>query len=224
METVTYLFKVHSGNAVLNGACFSHSKGTQVSFERPIGGVTQENLYATDIKDMGNFLASVVKRLDKDEVYTGVTCNDLYTEILRPVNNPDTIRIYVKRNDKGKVFVTKDTLVTISGIDEADMDIPVEDLGFKAVDAPIDFKYTKEPLLNAIFKAHGLPADYDRSINNPLLKAISKKRIGMETNKQDDWSFYFLPDQKRLAYNVSRHGLQKALLITKTLVDKFIPV
>ena len=41
-----------------------------------------------------------------------------------------------------------------------------------------NFEYTKDPLLNRILKANSIPADYNRELNNKILKAVKKIKTG----------------------------------------------
>ena len=182
-------FLANGKNESIKGIVVASYQGNTMLLDKPIGNQTSVDIKTTDIKDFGNLIASIVKKLDSEGVFESITLSDskeTYPILVEPEN---TIRLYVKRSgeDYAKDIIIESDEIPFQDIYQRTHNLSVLDLGFEVVDVPVDFKYTKNEVLNFLYRHAMLPHDYNRKINKVITKEIAKKR---KAANGEPWAFW----------------------------------
>lgn len=180
-------FTANSNDRTVQGILVITSNDASFLLNESIGGETKVDLYSQDIKDMGNFIAAVIRRLDNENEFESITLTDEEKTFLikRPTDDA-TMRVYKKVSDE-EVIVTDQPTVTIKDIYNNEHTVAVETLGFEPVDVPNKFLYTKNPTLNLIYQNAVIPHDYNRKMNAVILKEISRNK---KIHGDKPWAFW----------------------------------
>lgn len=180
-------FAVNSNGRTVQGILTITKNDTAFLLSEEIGGKTKLDLYSQDINDVGNFIASVVRRLDTEAEFESITLVDEEkTFIIKRANATQTTRLY-KAIINDEEIVTDQSEISTTDIYGNEHALYIEDFGFNAVDVPVDFLYTKDPVLNLIYQNAVLPHDYNRKMNTAILKEIGKRK---KANGDKPWAFW----------------------------------
>jgi hypothetical protein len=185
MQSFNFSLTNAKSTVINQGTLFTAKLKSKIVFSEHINETFSLDLDAININDKANFVASIVRRLDKDNVYTQVLFNDSKdsVNVIREEKNANTMAVYVKK-DKGNGFIAiAEPNIKIPTLNDGIVTISAEDMGFKKVIVPIDFKYVKNPVLNALYKDAVVPFDYNTALSKTILKEIRRN-----TDKKD-WSF-----------------------------------
>lgn len=187
MKTIN--FTANSNDTSLQGILIVSNIGSKIFFDDTLAGKSAYDLKETDIKDHGNFIASFIRRLDKEEIFESITLDDEQKTFMIKRDDPksEVMRLYKKPNDDGVDVVTEDDCVSIYDIYGNKIDISVTSLGFEPIDVPKNFKYTKNPVLNLIYQNSILPHDFNRKMSSVITKEISKRQ---KNSNGKPWAFW----------------------------------
>lgn len=182
-------FSANGSAENIQGVVVIGSNGSTMLLDKPIGGQTQINIKAADIKDFGNLIASIVKKIDSEEKFESVTLTDSNKTYPILVKSEDTLRLYVKRSDEDYAnnIVIENDEIEFQDIFQKTHSLSVLDLGFEVINVPVDFKYTKNDVLNLLYRYALLPHDYNRKINKVITKEIAKRR---KASNGEPWAFW----------------------------------
>jgi hypothetical protein len=181
-------FTVNSEKNKIEGVLITGADNNSIQLTHAISGSHSINLDSTNIKDEGNFIASVIRRLDLKKEYKSITLTDSQDtyEIIQPPSK--TLRLYVQRSETLEDNIAlRDEHIKITDYLGKKHLVNATDIGFKAVDIPINFKYCKSNILNAIYKANLMPHDFDRKLSKTILEAIARNKSDCDGAY---WSFY----------------------------------
>lgn len=211
-------FTVTGKSGVIDAVFINLIGERKITLSKPINGqVSIPVKNESTINHLGNFLASIIRTLDPDGEFLRVTIGTgrkaQNTEILRevPVNN--TVRVFIKKQRDNTLIVLDAPEIQVNDIYGDKHTFPVAELGFSAVDVPADGHYTKNPLLNQIYRQAAIPAGRAHLFSAKILKAIRKleharKNKEHHTNQPAPWSAQFNLDPKNGTFYISSgaHG------------------
>jgi len=168
MKTTT--FKADNGTQKVEGVFIVTKNKSEIIFDTAVKGFENIEINQKNVKDIPNFIASVIARFDEKEYFSSVKVGRKEVEILRKKDvEEETQTVYVQGTGLEKTVLSTNVVQTediygnsVSVVVDAD-----------EVVIPKDFKYTKEPILNKILKANVVSFDYNREINNTILKIVS---------------------------------------------------
>lgn len=206
-----------NGEPINSGTLFLNEDNTKIALAEEINGVSFMELSETDIKDKSNFIAAVIRRFDKNKIYTAVRSGDREndTPILRKDTSVPTERVYVMERDKLPLVVIRDEVIILQNIHNEDVQLHPERLGFKPVDVPVDLEYTKHPVLNAIYARAAIPADFDRALSKTIMKQVAKLRHA----DKKDWQFVVNYRMPKAVMSVPRERKHGSIVITERYVN-----
>lgn len=173
MKTTT--FKADNGTQKVEGVFIVTKNKSEIIFDTTVKGFENIEINQKNVKDIPNFIASVIARFDQKEYFSSVKVGRKEVEILRKKDvEEETQTVYVQGTGLEKTVLYTNVVQTqdiygnsVSVVVEADK-----------VVIPKNFQYTKEPILNKILKANVVPFDYNREINNTILKIVSGVQKG----------------------------------------------
>lgn len=216
---ITYNFSLigQNGDAINAGTLFLNNDNTKIALAEEVNGVSFMELSETNIKDKDNFIAAVIRRFDKSNVYTAVRAGrpKKDTPILRKDTSVPTERVYVMERDKLPIMVIRDEVIILQNIHNEDVQLHPERLGFKPVDVPVDLEYTKHPVLNAIYARAAIPADFDRALSKTIMKQVAKLRHA----DKKDWQFVVNYRMPKAVMSVLRERKHGCIVITERYVN-----
>ena len=173
MKTTT--FKADNGTQKVEGVFIVTKNKSEIIFDTTVKGFENIEINQKNVKDIPNFIASVIARFDQKEYFSSVKVGRKEVEILRKKDvEEETQTVYVQGTGLEKTVLYTNVVQTqdiygnsVSVVVEADK-----------VVIPKNFQYTKESILNKILKANVVPFDYNREINNTILKIVSGVQKG----------------------------------------------
>jgi hypothetical protein len=210
-------FSANTSTSSIFGTLVFTDESNIIQLSSRIGEQNTITLNKQEISHAGNFIASVIRRIDKSEEFISVTLLDTNetTEILRDEPKLKTTRLYKKTpKDGSPEIITSEGLIKISDINNNEHFLDITDMGFEPIDVPLDFKYTKNPLLNALYKKALLPYDYDKRMNTVIPKTIAKLKKSANGERWGFWAIGKTTQPERW------HGKNhKAVLVTSEIVE-----
>jgi hypothetical protein len=187
----TQIFSATNGSTTINGTLILSNTINQILFDTEIAEFKNTNLKEKNIKDVNNFIASFIRRLDSNELFDSVKVGKTEVPIIREGIKPadQTMNVFIEGNiiDQN-VFFDED--INITTIFDKKTTFSLEELGFKKVTVPLDFAYSRDADLNAILAYNIKPFDYDKTDNNKILKII--KDAKNQLSKHPDAEYVFV--------------------------------
>jgi hypothetical protein len=183
-------FSAKSKTNSLTGVLITSDDVNKIYFDTDVSGFENIEIKEKKIKDIGNFVGSLIRRFDVNEVFDSVIFNKNEYEIIREGIKPsdEKMNVYVKGDIKDQDhLVFPEQNITLFATNNHSYKFLLEDLGLKLVTVPVDFKYNRDPILNAILEYNVMPFDYDRSINEKILKIIKKARSELIGKNKDSY-------------------------------------
>lgn len=172
MKTTT--FKADNGTQKVEGVLLITKNKSEIIFDTVVEGFENIEIKEKNIKDVPNFIASIIARFDTKELFNSVKVGRNEIQILRKQDKEETQTVYVQGDGLSKT-VLPTNLVKTYDIYGNSTHVFIES---EEVIIPKGFKYTKNSTLNNILKANVVPFDYNRAINNTILKIIKGVKKG----------------------------------------------
>lgn len=211
----TFTFKAKNKDKTLSGTLIVRKNKTDIlfdgDFDLELNGFVDSELNETNIKDKANFIASYIKRIDKNELFNEIIINGVNTPILREEKNKEkTMKVFYLGEIKEQVFF-KEQDITILDINSKKIKINTFDVAkFRTV--PLDFNYSKNSQLNKILAFNLVSHDYKRNINSLLLKAL--KTINSKMKIKKNVNYLYMTAEGALTEN---ENAKHFLIIPRTL-------
>jgi len=199
----------------LDGVLIERSNSSTISFDSKLSHFKDATIKETNIKDYPNFIASFIKRLDKNEDFDTVTVvvnqdPPVTVPILRDGIAPskETVEVFIIGDIKNQNII-KNQSITFDGLSGNNISIDVSsftgDDFIKRV-VPANFVYTRDPLLNTLLAYNVMPFDYDRSLNTVILLAV--KNIKSKKMKEYlDQEFAYINKFNQFSFRASKGDL-----------------
>ena len=164
-------FKAINGKNTLQGVLILGKNKNEVIFDTNLEGFPDTTIDQRNIKDVKNFIASLIARFDTKEIFETVKVGRTEVPILRQKDlEPEIETVYVQGEGLNKKVFSKPHTEMVDHFGN----IALVDLDVKEVTVPHNFEYTKDPVLNRILTTNVVPFDYNRKINKTILDVISK--------------------------------------------------
>lgn len=186
----TQIFSATNGTTTINGTLILSNTINQILFDTEIAEFKNTDLKEKDIKDVKNFIASFIRRLDANELFDSVKVGKTEIPIIREGIKPadQTMNIFVDGNIiEQNIFFDED--VNLTTIFDKKITFSLEDLGLKKVTVPMDFAYSRDANLNAILTYNVKPFDYDKADNNKILKIIKDAKNQISNHPDAEYIF-----------------------------------
>lgn len=205
MQPITFSLTDANGVQTNFGTLLKSKSVTKIALVDDIDGKSIIEMDTVDIKDNANFIASVIRRMDRDGLYDTVTITDtnITVPIIREDVDDNVMTIFVRNNKEGFV-ATKEPMIEIPLVHGGTEQVSVTELGFKPITVPRDFKYVKNPVLNALYKEAMIPANYKKTLSKSITKEVNKRR---GTAK---WAFSVAANSPQSIYGpkfTTKHGM-----------------
>ena len=162
----------------VRGSLIIGENTSKIVFDTVLSNYKDLKIQQTNIKNVNNFIASIIARLDKEEYFDSVEVNGVDTKIIR--NKIETKTVYVVGEYENKIGLDSDLIETTDHLgNKVTVKVPST-----PVEVPVDGKYTRDPILNKVLSDNFMPVNYDRRINNKILQLVrgikqgSRKAIG----------------------------------------------
>lgn len=172
MKTIT--FKADNGTQKVEGVLLLTNNKSEIIFDTVVEGFENIEVKEKNIKDIYNFIASIIARFDTKEIFNSVKVGRKEVQILRKRDEEETQTVYVQGFGLSKT-VLPTNIVKTEDIYGNSTHVLIES---EKVVIPKRFKYTKNSTLNKILQANVVPFDYNRAINNTILKVIKGVKKG----------------------------------------------
>lgn len=170
----TFNFKADNGKQLVDGVLVIGKNKSEIIFDNAIKGFEDTVIQERNIKDVYNFIGALFARFDYNEYFNTVKVGRKDVPILRE-KEETTETVFVQGDGLHKTVLSSNTVDT-TDIFGNTVSVSID---VKEVVIPKNFSYTKDETLNRILKANVVPADYNREINNRILKVVR----GMNTGK-----------------------------------------
>lgn len=166
-------FVANNGSQSVEGALILGKTKSEIIFDTLISNFKNTVIKERNIQNVNNFIASLFARFDTDKLFDYVTVEDTNVEIKRE-DDKKTKTVFAYKNGDTLTLLPSNTVevLDING-NPATIELDVTEMEIEE-----NFEYTKDPLLNRILKANSIPADYNRELNNKILKAVKKIKTG----------------------------------------------
>lgn len=166
-------FVANNGSQSVEGALILGKTKSEIIFDTLISNFKNTVIKERNIQNVNNFIASLFARFDTDKLFNYVTVEDTNVEIKRG-DGKKTKTVFAYKKDDTLTLLPSNT---VEVLDINGNPVTIE-LDVTEMEIEDNFEYTKDPLLNRILKANSIPADYNRELNNKILKAVKKIKTG----------------------------------------------
>tara|TARA_Y100001960_G_scaffold281684_1_gene315482 strand:+ start:1166 stop:1774 length:609 start_codon:yes stop_codon:yes gene_type:complete len=166
-------FVANNGSQSVEGALILGKTKSEIIFDTLISNFKNTVIKERNIQNVNNFIASLFARFDTDKLFDYVTVEDTNVEIKRE-DDKKTKTVFAYKNGDTLTLLPSNT---VEVLDINGNPVTIE-LDVTEMEIEENFEYTKDPLLNRILKANSIPADYNRELNNKILKAVKKIKTG----------------------------------------------
>tara|TARA_B100000073_G_scaffold346472_1_gene357969 strand:+ start:861 stop:1469 length:609 start_codon:yes stop_codon:yes gene_type:complete len=166
-------FVANNGSQSVEGALILGKTKSEIIFDTLISNFENTVIKERNIQNVNNFIASLFARFDTDKLFNYVTVEDTNVEIKRE-DGKKTKTVFAYKKDDTLTLLPSNT---VEVLDINGNPVTIE-LDVTEMEIEDNFEYTKDPLLNRILKANSIPADYNRELNNKILKAVKKIKTG----------------------------------------------
>lgn len=166
-------FVANNGDQSVEGALILGKTKSEIIFDTLMSNFKNTVIKERNIQNVNNFIAALFARFDTDKIFHYVTVENTNVEIKRQEDKKTQTVFAYKNGDTVALLPTN----TVEVLDINGNPVTVE-LNVTETEIEENFEYTKDPLLNRILKANAIPADYNRELNNKILKAVKKLKTG----------------------------------------------
>lgn len=146
------------------------------------------------IKDVGNFVASFIKRIDDKQVFNSIKVGDDTFPIIREVISTESFYVI------GEHLFEINAVASFTDKNGITVDIPVSSVAERKVELPIDGKYSKNEEINRFLYKKAIDFEDGKKMVVYLQKAIgeaSKKFKSMGNKRTDDLTIKFAIDYSK---------------------------
>lgn len=166
-------FVANNGSQSVEGALILGKTKSEIIFDTLISNFKNTVIKERNIQNVNNFIASLFARFDTDKLFDYVTVEDTNVEIKRE-DDKKTKTVFAYKNGDTLTLLPSNTVEVL----DINGNPVIIELDVTEMEIEENFEYTKDPLLNRILKANSIPADYNRELNNKILKAVKKIKTG----------------------------------------------
>lgn len=166
-------FVANNGSQSVEGALILGKTKSEIIFDTLLSNFKNTVIKERNIQNVNNFIAALFARFDTDKLFNVVTVKGVDVKIKRE-DEKQTQTVFAYKNG-GTLSLLPTNTVEVLDINGNPVTV---ELDVTEMEIEENFEYTKDPLLNRILKANAIPADYNRELNNKILKAVKKIKTG----------------------------------------------
>lgn len=166
-------FVANNGSQSVEGALILGKTKSEIIFDTLLSNFKNTVIKERNIQNVNNFIAALFARFDTDKLFNVVTVKGVDVKIKRE-DEKQTQTVFAYKNGDTLTLLPSNT---VEVLDINGNPVTIE-LDVTEMEIEENFEYTKDPLLNRILKANSIPADYNRELNNKILKAVKKIKTG----------------------------------------------
>jgi hypothetical protein len=185
----THTFSAQNDKFELYGALVVSDTNSKIFFYKNSLGFDDAEIKERNIADVPNFIASYIARCDNN-MFDSVTVDGKPTKIICKGVSPskETMNVFYIGSALSHIIVP-DQSITLNTINGKKVPTQLSSLCIEPTTVPVDFSYTNNELLNEILKLNKISYDYDRKLNNKLLKIIKIAKQDMVKNPTAKYLF-----------------------------------
>lgn len=190
----THTFYAQNGEFELNGVLIISNTVNKIVFDTNLEGFIDSDIKERNISDIPNFIASYIARCDNDLFNTVMVDGKKTVRIKRNEfsESKDTMVVYYHLSSMFNPVIKPEQSLKVINTDGKEVSVELGDLGLTSKTVPVGFAYTNDALLNEILKLNQFEYDYDRKINNKLLKII---KVAKQKSASNSDAKYILVDK-----------------------------
>ena len=166
-------FFANNGSQSVEGALILGKTKSEIIFDTLLSNFKNTVIKERNIQNVNNFIAALFARFDTDKLFNVVTVKGVDVKIKRE-DEKQTQTVFAYKNG-GTLSLLPTNTVEVLDINGNPVTVKLD---VTEMEIEENFEYTKDPLLNRILKANAIPADYNRELNNKILKAVKKIKTG----------------------------------------------
>jgi hypothetical protein len=205
MKTIN--FSANSTTGTLNGTLLMRADSSEILFDSLLPEFIDEKIKEKDIKDVNNFIASFIRRLDKNEHFDDVLVEGNLIPVKREGVKPSktTMDVFVI-GELHKQVIIQDQTITVKDLNNNKIKMKTSELidNSRKVTVPTDFQYVRDEKLNSILKYNVIPFDYNRTLNQTAFKILKelKKRVDSIPSQK----IAYIDRYDRLTFSINKHN------------------
>ena len=189
MKTVN--FSANNGQQSFSGTLIiGKTRPTQMLFESDLPEFSDQEIKTNDIKDVGNFIGSFIARLDVNDYFDEVIVDSVSFPVLRLGIRPadQTMDVVLLGDLKDQMILPMQQL-NLKDMHNKKLKLELSQLvdSLNVITVPNDFAYVRDINLNALLRYNVMPANYNRTLNEKILKALKE----IKRNYKDTEIEYF---------------------------------
>tara|TARA_E500000081_G_C6106210_1_gene340197 strand:+ start:114 stop:722 length:609 start_codon:yes stop_codon:yes gene_type:complete len=166
-------FVANNGSQSVEGALILGKTKSEIIFDTLLSNFKNTVIKERNIQNVNNFIAALFARFDTDKLFNVVTVKGVDVKIKRE-DEKQTQTVFAYKNGDTLTLLPSNTVEVL----DINGNPVIIELDVTEMEIEENFEYTKDPLLNRILKANSIPADYNRELNNKILKAVKKIKTG----------------------------------------------